>query len=288
MHAARSTHSLVATLVLAALAVLILVGALLMAPLVYGSDSGPEPITERDALVIGVSDDRPGLSMRNRKGELEGFDIDVATYIAGQLDIDPKDVTFKPVPLDQRENSLRRGKVDMVIASYSITPERQDQVTFAGPYYVAHQDILVRRDDSSIRSVRDLRGRRICQVAGSNSWRRVIEERRVPATLVPADSYGDCVRALVAGRLDAVSSDDLILAGFAASAPKQVRVVNAPFTDEPYGVGLRREDVQGCRAVNRILAGMYENGAAKTLLGQWFSTSGLNVTPTVPRFEGCA
>ncbi len=111
---------------------------------------------------------------------------------------------------------------------------------------------------------------------------------QVPATLVPAGSYGECVKALAGGRLDAVSTDDLILAGFAATADSGVTVVNAPFSDERYGIGLPKGDLDGCRAVNRILTGMYQNGAAETLLDQWFTTSGLDITITVPQFEGCA
>ncbi|MFB4312122.1 glutamate ABC transporter substrate-binding protein [Actinomadura sp. GTD37] len=287
MQTARSTLTLAATAVLAGLAVLVLVVTVATAPLVDGADA-PKSVTDRDSLVIGVKDDQPGLSLWDRKGEPKGFDVDVAYYVAGGLHVPSKKVSFRPVSSDEREDALRSGKVDMVIATYSITPERKEQVTFAGPYYVAHQDILVRRGDPSIRNVRDLRGRRLCQVPGSNSWRRVSEERKVAAAMVPARSYGECVQALAAGRLDAVSTDDLILAGFAAAADSGVTVVNAPFSDERYGIGLPKGDLKGCREVNQILTGMYQDGAAETLLNQWFATSGLDITLTVPQFEGCA
>lgn len=288
MDTARSNRTLIVTAVLATLAVLILVTALVTAPLVHGADDGPESITDRDSLVIGVKDDQPGLSLRTGDGKLEGFDIDVATYIGGRLGVPPEKLTFRPLSSDERESALREGMVDMVVATYSITPERKARVTFAGPYYVAHQDILVRQGETSIRNVRDLRGKRLCQVSGSNSWRRVTQERGVAATLVPAGSYSECVEALAGGRLDAVSTDDLILAGFAAAAGSGTTLVNAPFTDERYGIGLRKGDLAGCHAVNRILTGMYQNGAAETLLGQWFTSSGLDVTTTVPQFEGCS
>ncbi|MGW5413778.1 glutamate ABC transporter substrate-binding protein [Actinomadura geliboluensis] len=291
MHAARSTLTLAATTALAGLAVLILAATVVAAPLVGGADEQPS-ITDRETLVIGVNDDRPGLSLRADDGTLKGFDIDVATYVAGRLGVAPKDLTFKPLSSqrNERERALRDGKVDMVIATYSITPERKAEVTFAGPYYVAHQDILVRQGDRSISGVRDLRGKRLCWVDGSNSWRRVTEERKVPAVLdpKPAPSYAKCVEQLADGRLDAVSTDDLILAGYAAVPGSGVTVVNAPFSDERYGIGLRKGDVSGCREVNRILTGMYQNGAAETLLDQWFSTSGLDIAITVPQFEGCS
>ncbi|TDC37805.1 glutamate ABC transporter substrate-binding protein [Actinomadura sp. KC345] len=261
------------------------------APLVHGAGEGAS-ITGQDDLVIGVKDDQPGLSLRSGDGELEGFDIDVATYVAGRLGVSPDELTFEPLSSDERESALEEGKVDMVVASYSITPERKDQVTFAGPYYVAHQDILVRQGERSIRKVRDLEGKRLCQVPGSNSWRRVTEQLQVRATLVKANSYSECVKALGDGRLDAVSSDDLILAGFAAGAGTgtgaAIGLVDAPFSDERYGIGLRKGDLEGCQTVNRILTGMYQNGTAETLLGRWFAAPGFEVATTVPQFEGCS
>lgn len=285
MHAARSRLTLVTTIVLAGLAVVLLAAALGVAPLVYGDD-GPPSVTGKDALVVGVRDDLPGLSVRAEDGSLKGFDIDVATYVAGRLGVTPKNLTFRPLPPDERERALSEGKVDMVVAAYTITHERKERVTFAGPYYVAHQDILVRQGDKSVRDVRDLRGKRLCQVSGSDSWRRVTEERGVAASPIPADSYGECVEALAGGRVDAVSTDDLILAGAAAEGPGTT-MVGAPFSDERYGIGLRKGDVEGCRAVNRILAGMYQNGAVETLLDQWFAAPGFDAASTVPRFEGC-
>jgi glutamate transport system substrate-binding protein len=224
---------------------------------------------------------------RNGDGSFEGFDVDVALYVAGRLGVSRDRVTFRATLSDERERVLLDGIVDMVFATYSITPERRRLVTFGGPYYVAHQDILVRAGDRSIRNVRDLKGRRLCQAAGSNSWRRVTEERKVAARLVPAPSYSRCIAALVDGAVDAVSTDDLILAGFAAADAESVRMVNAPFTNERYGVGLSKGDVAGCERVNQIITEMYQSGAAETLLEQSFSAVRLDVTTTVPEFVGC-
>lgn len=280
----RTPHSAVtrvSTLVLSGLAVLLLLLTVAVAPLVYGEE--PESITDLDELVIGVDGDVPGLSARNGEGTFEGFEIDVATYIAGRLGIEPTFRVLDSAP----ESALREGTVDMVIAAYAITPESKGQVTFAGPYYLAHQDILVRQEDRSIGGVRDLEGKRLCQVAGSDSWRQVTDVQKVAATPVPANSYADCVEALAAGRVDAVSTDDLVLAGLATTVPGAT-VINAPFTDVKYGIGLPEGDREGCRAVNRILTGMYQNGAAATMLNQWFATSGLELPTTMPQLEGCA
>ncbi len=237
-------------------------------------------------LVIGVAKDQPGLGFRSN-GVYKGFDIDVAKYVAGRLGVGEKDIDFRTVTSGERESALRNGSVDLVVASYSITPERKTKVAFAGPYYVAHQDTLVRRSDGAVRNVRDLAGRRLCQVTGSVSWKRVTQERKVAARLVPAGSYGECLSKLTGGQVDAISTDDLILAGFAAQQGNAVRFVNAPFSDEGYGVGIRQEDVSGCEDINKAITQMYQDGTAATLLKKWFGKTGLNLTTTVPQFEGC-
>ncbi|GAA1018786.1 glutamate ABC transporter substrate-binding protein [Acrocarpospora pleiomorpha] len=238
-------------------------------------------ILDKDVLVIGVKPDQPGLGMKNADGEFAGFDVDVATYIAGKLG---KSFRFVATPSSEREKVLMDGSVDLVVATYSITAERKTKVAFGGPYYVAHQDTLVRAGESAIANVRDLKGRNLCQVTGSNSWRRVKEERKIAVKLVEVPSYSACISDLKAGKVDAVSTDDLILAGFAT---EDLKIVNAPFTDERYGVGIQAGDLDGCEAVNKAITEMYQDGTAKKLLQKWFAKSGLALTFTVPQFEGC-
>ncbi|MFA1549442.1 glutamate ABC transporter substrate-binding protein [Actinomadura chokoriensis] len=248
-------------------------------------------VAGKNRLVIGVNADQPGIGASKDGGGYEGFDIDIAKEIAGRLGVSAANLRFKRVYSATREKMLRNGEVDLVVASYSVTPERKVDVSFAGPYYVAHQDILVRAPDARrIRSIRDLKGRRLCKVRGSVSFPRIHDEQGVAALPVEKDGYSDCLTDLVSGRLDAVSTDDLILAGLAAKASgsgQKLTLVNAPFTDEPYGVGLRKGDVDGCEAVNKAITGMYQDGTAPDLLKRWFGASGLRITTTVPQFEGC-
>jgi glutamate transport system substrate-binding protein len=244
-----------------------------------------QSVADKKSLVIGVKEDQPALGVKRPDGTYEGFDVDVATYIAGKLGVPKSRLTFKTTNSSVREEALAKGTVDMILATYSITAKRKMKVTFGGPYYVAHQDTFVRADATAIRDVRDLKGKRICEVTGSNSWRRVIEERKVAAKPVTVNTYGACMDALSAGRLDAVSTDDLILAGFATGRPG--RMINAPFTDEKYGVGLKKGDLKGCEEVNRAITEMYQDGTAQRLLTKWFGNSGLKLTTSVPQFEGC-
>ncbi|GAA1529034.1 hypothetical protein GCM10009678_08690 [Actinomadura kijaniata] len=249
-----------------------------------------ESVTTRPSLVVGVYPDQPGLGMRTPGGGYEGFDVDIAREVARRLGVPAGRLTFRPVTSADREALLERGAVDMVVASYSITPERKTRVTFAGPYYIAHQDILVPASER-VRGPRDLKGKRLCEVEGSVSYRRVREEKGVPVVPGRARGYAQCLAMLSGGRLDAVSTDDLILAGLAAQAARtggpKLRIAGTPFSDEPYGIGLRRDDVDGCEAVNKAITAMYQDGTAERLLGRWFGPVGLHYTRTVPQFEGC-
>jgi glutamate transport system substrate-binding protein len=255
------------------------------------ADAGETSVARKDTLVIGVNADQPGVGERTRDGTYEGFDIDMANEIAKRLGVAPSGVTFKQVTSASRERMIQDGDVDLVVASYSVTPERKVKVAFAGPYYVAHQDILIRQSDASkVRNLHDLAGRRLCRVPGSVSFPRVHDEQGIPALPVQADGYDACLTDLTAGDLDAVSTDDLILAGLAAKASLQghrLKIVNAAFTEEPYGVGISKADVDGCEAVNKAITEMFQDGTAPRLLRKWFAPVGLKVTPTVPQFDGC-
>jgi glutamate transport system substrate-binding protein len=251
------------------------------------STGGPPSIVGKQSLRIGVKADQPGLGLRLPDGRFIGFDVDVARYVAAKLGVSPDHITFVPVTSATRETALENGSVDMVFATYSITPERETKVTFGGPYYVAHQDTMVRRGDTAIRSVHDLKGKRLCAVAGSNSWKRVTQELGIAAMLVPATSYSQCVAMLLDGRVDAVSTDDLILAGFAARLGSAVRILNAPFSYERYGIGIKKGDLAACEAVNRAVSQMYLDGTAAALLHKWFGKTSLQLDTHVPQFEGC-
>ncbi|WP_407920926.1 glutamate ABC transporter substrate-binding protein [Actinomadura logoneensis] len=243
-------------------------------------------ILHKHSLVIGVKADQPGLGLL-KDGRYQGFDVDVATYVAGKLGVPPSRITFKTTPSSVREKALESGSVDMVVATYSITPARKTRITFAGPYYVAHQDTLIRSSDRSITGVHDLAKKRICAVNGSYSSKRITEERGIAAVPVPVGTYSACIPLLTAGKVDAVSTDDLILAGFAAGHP-DLHLIGAPFTDEKYGIGLRKGDLAGCETVNRILTRMYQDGSAGRFLNHWFADTGARLTTSVPQFEGCS
>ncbi|GAA1543259.1 glutamate ABC transporter substrate-binding protein [Actinomadura kijaniata] len=245
-------------------------------------------------LIVGVKYEQPALGLKKPDGSLEGFDVDVAKYIAGKLGVPESGIEFKEARSENRESFLQTGQVDLVIATYSITDSRKPKVTFGGPYYVARQDTMVKADNNAIKTAQDLKGKKICKAAGSNSWRRVTDpapdgKLDLDATLVDATGYADCTAKLASGAVDAVSTDDLILAGFAAQQKGKFKVINDPFTDEKYGVGIRKGDTAGCEAVNKAITEMYTDGTAKKLLEKHFTGAGLKLqTDKAPTFEGCA
>ncbi|MDL4818098.1 glutamate ABC transporter substrate-binding protein [Actinomadura opuntiae] len=249
---------------------------------------------EDKKLTIGIKFDQPALGLKKPDGTFAGFDVDVAKYIAKQLGVPESGITFKETTSANRESFLGGGQVDLVVATYSITDARKQQVTFGGPYYVAHQDTMVKASNNSIKKAQDLKGKKLCRAAGSNSFRRVTEGppdgklNIKGVTLVDASSYSECVSKLKSGALDAVSTDDLILAGFAAQQKGAFKVINDPFTDEKYGVGIKKGDKETCEAVNAAIQKMYTDGSAKTYLEQNFSGTGLKLVTTAPQMEGCA
>jgi glutamate transport system substrate-binding protein len=256
-----------------------------------------DKVTGAKTIVVGTKWDQPGLGLK-KGAEPEGFDVDVAKYIVKQLGggEDVK-IEWKESASSNREPFLANGTVDLIVASYSITDERKTKVTFGGPYIVAHQDTMVRADDAAITKATDLAGKRICQAAGSNSYKRITDpppdgKLDLDAQLVGAANYSECVAKLSGSNLDAVTTDDLILAGFAAQAAAsggKFKVLGDPFTDEKYGVGLKKGDTKTCEAVNTAITKMYQDGTAKQLLDKWFGTTeGLTLPTAPPAFEPCA
>jgi serine/threonine protein kinase len=232
-------------------------------------------------LVIGVKSDQPGLSEHSATavGGYEGFDIDLAWAIAKKLGFSQDQVHFLVVDTQSREYRLRSGQVDLIVASYSITKQRKESVDFAGPYYTAGQDFLVRVDEKGVHNTQDLYGHDVCTVTDSTPAERLrTRYPQIRTELRP--SYGQCVDQLLAGKVDAVSTDDIILAGYRALHPKQLKLLGVPFGEEEYGVGLHKDEPAlksaVCAAIrDEISSGRWEASYVKHLKPQT-TDKGLN------------
>ena len=221
-------------------------------------------IQERGQLIVGTKFDQPLFGLKNpTNDEIEGFDVEIATLIAegifGAGAADGK-VRFVETPSKVRETVIRQGRVDIVAATYTINDERKTQVDFAGPYYVAGQDIMVRSDEDGIASVDDLNGRRVCSAQGSTSIDNVREQAPQADLSITFDLYSLCAEALRDGRVDAVSTDNGILAGLVQASEGELKLVEAPFTEEPYGIGLKRGDDAFRTFLNDRLEEIVESG----------------------------
>jgi len=171
-------------------------------------------------LTIGIKFDQPHLGFKNGNN-YSGFDVDVATYVAGKLGFSPDQIVWKESISSQRETLLQNHQVDMIFATYSITAARAEKVQFAGPYFVAGQDLLVRSNDTSITGPESLNnGKKLCSVTGSTPAQNIHDKYASQVQLVQFDTYSQCVQALISKKVDAVTTDDIILAGLAAAAAK--------------------------------------------------------------------
>jgi glutamate transport system substrate-binding protein len=237
-----------------------------------GSESGDDGIT------IGIKFDQPGLGMKVPGGGYEGFDVDVATYVAKELGYKKSDITWKEAPSGDRENLIANGDVDLIAATYSITPERKERVSFAGPYLLAHQDLLVRKGYDEVKSKDDLNdsGLMLCSVTGSTSAKNVNEEFAPKADLQEYGTYSQCLTGLQNENVDALTTDDSILAGYAAQKDHQgkFKLLGLNLSDEPYGIGLKKGDTELQKKVNDALRKMVEDGSWKKFAEKHFGPAG--------------
>jgi len=241
-----------------------------------------------DKVRIGIKFDQPGLGFKDGD-TYKGFDVDVAKYVANELGY--SDVEWVSAPSANRETLLETNQVDMIFATYTINDSRKERVAFAGPYFVAGQDLLVRTDDTSITGKESLNGKNLCSVTGSTSAENVKKDI-AGVNLVEQQGYADCLGLLETGGVDAITTDDIILAGLAATEANKgkFKVVGNPFTEEPYGVGLNKENNR-CEDINTAIKKMIDSGEWQKALDA--NTEGTGYKPNSKlnpptEFEACS
>ncbi|MER5848821.1 glutamate ABC transporter substrate-binding protein [Streptomyces sp. NPDC002012] len=226
-------------------------------------DGGSDGSGGGKKISIGIKIDQPGIGLKTPDGKYTGFDVDVATYVAKELGYDAKDIVFKETKSADRETAIERGDVKFIAASYSINDERLQKVDFAGPYLLAHQDILVRADDDSIKSPEDLNKKKLCSVTGSTSAKNVHDKLAPKAQLQEYGGYSECLTGLENKVIDALTTDDSILAGYASQQQFQGKFKLAGFkmTNENYGIGLKKGDADLKKKINDALTKMVSDGS---------------------------
>ena len=201
-----------------------------------------DAIKERDKVVVGVKEDQPGFGFLDvTTDERTGFDVDIARWIAASLGYDEDKIEFKPIASANREQAITNGDIDYYVGTYSINDKRKELIDFAGPYFITGQGLLV-GSDSDIKSEKDLNAdTTVCSATGSTPIQNIRDNYpEVPTK--EFDLYSACVEALLSGEVQAVTTDQAILIGYAAQDPDNLMVVGEPFSEERYGVGLTKGD----------------------------------------------
>ena len=283
----------------------VLVSALMVALAACGSDDG-KPATQAQGgnleagttmaalnqaqkITIGTKFDQPLFGLKGLSGQPEGFDVEIAKIIAGELGIPDDKITWIETPSGVREEKIQQGAVDMIVATYTINDTRKERVSFAGPYYIAGQDLMVKKDNTTITGPESLRAAkaRVCSVSGSTPAER-IKQYIDPATqLTLFDVYSKCADALRTGQVDVVTTDNVILLGLIDKSNGAFKLVGNKFTEEPYGIGIKKGDVKFCEFINATLQKAAADGRYQAA---WDKTAGkvAGAVPALPAADACA
>lgn len=240
-------------------------------------------------VVLGTKYDQPGLGLREPDKSMSGVDVDVATYVVNTIADDNgwehPEIVWREAPSAQREMLIRNGEMTLIAATYSINQGRANAVNFGGPYLLTHQALLVREDDDSLTTLDDLDGRKLCSVTGSTPA-QTIKDALPSVQLQEFDSYTTCVEALRRGKVDAMTTDATILAGYAAQYNGEFKVVDmvqddgTPFTDEFYGIGHTKGDDASTEAINKALEQMVSSGEFARIMSENLGEYGESVEVT--------
>jgi glutamate transport system substrate-binding protein len=237
-------------------------------------------------VTVGTKFDQPLFGLKNLEGKPEGFDVEIAKIIAGELGIAADKITWVETVSANREPFIQQGKVDFVVATYTINDKRKQVIDFAGPYYVAGQDIMVAKGNPlGIKGPDDLAGKKVCSVTGSTPAEN-IRTKYPKAKLTEFDVYSKCAEALKNGQVDAVTTDNVILLGLISKDQEAFELVGKPFTEEPYGIGVKKGDDQFRNFINDVLDKSKSDGRWKQA---WDATAGKVATqeatqPAVDRY----
>ncbi len=236
-------------------------------------------IAERGHLIAGVGRDTYGFAFRDENLRPEGFDVDIARDIAGAILGDRERVVFREV---ERVEDVRSGQVDLTVAAATITCKRREQVDFSTVYYKAGQRVLVNRG-STIIGLDNLRGKRVCAARGTTSLATILAAPSKPIPVGAATST-DCLMLLQLNEVDAISTDDILLAGLAAQDPR-TKIVSPQLTEEPYGIAINKDTPDLVRFVNAVLERRAQDGRWRASYQRWLTLLGPPPSPPTPQYQ---
>ncbi|QAB18890.1 transporter substrate-binding domain-containing protein [Leucobacter muris] len=265
------------------------------APAVASSTDFPEGSTmarlaEAGTVTIGTKFDQPLFGLKGLDNQPTGFDVEIGKIIAGELGIPADKIDFIETNTKVRDEAVMSGKADMVIATYMITEERQERVTFAGTYYNAGTLTMALADNDAITGIESVGDPsvKVCGATGSADLDAISEHLADPdAQLVLFDVYSKCADALRTGQVDAIAADSTILLGLADEADGEFKIVGESYLDQLFGIGITKGDVEFCEFIDDTLNAAVEDGR---FAEAWKRTAGTVVpeVPSLPEFIPCA
>lgn len=255
----------------------------------FAAGSTMEKINKAGVVKVGTKFDQPLFGMKGLSGQPEGFDVEVAKMVAGALGVPADKIQWVETKSSVREEKIKKGEVDFIVATYTINAKRKAQVSFAGPYYEAGQQLMVKKDDSKITGPDALKSNpssKVCSVSGSTPADNIAKYLASKSQLVLFDDYSKCVDALKANQVAAVTTDNVILLGYVQESDGAYKLAGDTFTKEPYGIGIKKGDTAFCKFINDTLKANAE-GYKKA----WEDTAGKvegSTTPTLPTADACS
>jgi glutamate transport system substrate-binding protein len=246
-------------------------------------------LAEAGKVTVGTKFDQPLFGLKGLDGKPQGFDVEIAKIVAGALGVEEGRITWTETPSAVREEVIEQGKVDYVVATYTINDKRRERITFAGPYYQAGQDLMVLKGNpKKIEGPESLKasGAKVCSVTGSTPSEN-IKKYIDPSQLTLFDVYSKCADALRTGQVDVVTTDNVILLGLVDQGQDKFELVDKPFTEEPYGIGIKKGDTAFCEFINSTLQKSVTDG---TYEKAWTDTAGKvdEQVPELPPADPCA
>ena len=218
-------------------AALVVFYLLILKPVKYETTDMFDDIIQRGYIKVGINPDSQPFGFYDKEGNIIGYDADLAGYIAQYIVKNPAKVKFIPVTPSNRLIKASTGEVDMVISTVTITPLRQEVVSFSRSYDCAGQALLV-KSNSAITGLQDLAGQNIGVIFGTTAEKNI--QHLVPTARIQGyRTYQDAYLALKAGNINAITSDDTILNRFAI-ADKSVKLLPKRYSTEPYGIAFKK------------------------------------------------
>jgi len=249
----------------------------------FAADTTMAKLSSAGKITIGTKFDQPLFGQKGLDGKPVGFDVEIGKLIAGKLGIAADKIEWVETVSANREQFIKQGKVDIIIATYTINDKRKTEVDFAGPYYEAGQALMVNKDNNSITKPEDVKGKNVCSVTGSTPAATIVE--KYGAILVPAATYSACLEPLRNKQVEAITTDNVILAGFVNKEPDAFKLASdQTFTKEPYGIGLKKDDKVFRGWINDQLEAFAKDGSYKKA---WEATAGavIKTAPELPTID---